>query len=169
APCRHMVATGRVDPKRIAIRGSSAGGMTVLLALAASDLFAAGVSLYGVTDLRALAQETHKFEARYLDALVGSWPEAESVYVARSPLSVASRIRAPVLLLQGAEDKVVPPSQAHAMAAALRAAGAPCTLYEFPGEGHGFRQEATIRQAWTMELAFYGRVFGFDPAPPMDA
>lgn len=169
AACRHMVATGRVDPERIAIRGSSAGGMTVLLALAASDLFAAGVSLYGVTDLRALAQETHKFEARYLDGLVGPWPEAESVYVARSPLSVASRIRAPVLLLQGTEDKVVPPSQAHAMAAALRAAGAPCTLHEFPGEGHGFRQEATIRQAWTMELAFYGRVFGFDPAPPLDA
>ncbi|WP_408744696.1 prolyl oligopeptidase family serine peptidase [Acetobacter fabarum] len=169
AACRHMVATGRVDPKRIAIRGSSAGGMTVLLALAASDLFAAGVSLYGVTDLRALAQETHKFEARYLDGLVGPWPESEAVYVARSPLSVASRIRAPVLLLQGMEDKVVPPSQAHAMAAALRTAGTPCTLHEFPGEGHGFRQEATIRQAWTMELAFYGRVFGFDPAPPMDA
>ncbi|MFT9417667.1 MAG: prolyl oligopeptidase family serine peptidase [Acetobacter sp.] len=169
AACRHMVATGCVDPERIAIRGSSAGGMTVLLALAASNLFAAGVSLYGVTDLRALAQETHKFEARYLDGLVGPWPEAESVYVARSPLSVASRIKAPVLLLQGTEDKVVPPSQAYAMAAALRAAGAPCTLHEFSGEGHGFRQEATIRQAWAMELAFYGRVFGFDPAPPMDA
>lgn len=166
AACRHMVATGRVDPKRIAIRGSSAGGMTVLLALAASDLFAAGVSLYGVTDLRALAQETHKFEARYLDGLVGPWPEAEDVYVARSPLSVASRIRAPVLLLQGEEDKVVPPSQAHAMAEALRAAGTPCTLQEFPGEGHGFRKEATIRQALEMELAFYGRVFDFDPAIP---
>ncbi len=165
AACRHMVATGRVDPKRIAIRGSSAGGMTVLLALAASNLFAAGVSLYGVTDLRALARETHKFEARYLDGLVGPWPAAEDVYVARSPLSVAQRICAPVLLLQGTEDKVVPPSQAHAMAAALRAAGVACSLHEFPGEGHGFRKEATIRQAWEMELAFYGRVFGFVPAP----
>lgn len=168
AACRHMVALGRVDPKRIAIRGSSAGGMTVLLALAMSDLFAAGLSLYGVTDLRALAQETHKFEARYLDGLVGPWPEAEDTYVARSPLSVANRIRAPVLLLQGVEDAVVPPSQAHAMAAALRAAGAACTLHEFPGEGHGFRKEATIRQALQMELAFYGRVFGFDPAPSGD-
>lgn len=165
AACRHMVALGRVDPKRIAIRGSSAGGMTVLLALAMSDLFAAGVSLYGVTDLRALAQETHKFEARYLEGLVGPWPEAEAIYVARSPLSVANRIRAPVLLLQGAEDEVVPPSQAHAMAAALHAAGTPCTLHEFPGEGHGFRKEATIRQAFQMELAFYGGVFGFNPAP----
>lgn len=164
AACRHMVATGRVDPKRIAIRGSSAGGMTVLLALAASNLFAAGVSLYGVTDLRALAQETHKFEARYLDGLVGPWPEAEDVYVARSPISVASRIRAPVLLLQGEEDKVVPPSQAQAMVAALRAVGTPCTLEEFPGEGHGFRKEATIRRALELELAFYGRVFGFAPA-----
>ncbi|WP_338333231.1 S9 family peptidase [Acetobacter sp. LMG 32666] len=168
AACQHMVATGRVDPKRIAIRGSSAGGMTVLLALAVSDLFAAGVSLYGVTDLRALAQETHKFEARYLDGLVGPWPAAEGVYVARSPLSVASQIKAPVLLLQGTEDKVVPPAQAHAMAQALRAAGASCTLHEFPGEGHGFRKEATIRQAWEMELAFYGKVFGFEPAPPTD-
>lgn len=169
AACRHMVATGRVDPERIAIRGSSAGGMTVLVALAVSNMFAAGVSLYGVTDLRALAQETHKFEARYLDGLIGPWPEAEGVYVARSPLSLAHRITAPVLLLQGEEDKVVPPSQAHAMAAALRAAGAACTLHEFPGEGHGFRQEATIRQAWSMELAFYGRVFGFDPAPAAES
>lgn len=161
AACRHVVATGRVDPKRLAIRGSSAGGMTVLVALAESDLFAAGVSLYGVTDLRALAQETHKFEARYLDGLIGPWPEAEAVYLARSPLSVAHKIKAAVLLLQGTDDKVVPPGQAHAMARALAEAGSPCTLHEFPGEGHGFRQEATIRKALEEELAFYGRVFGF--------
>ena len=163
AACQHMVKTGRIDPARIAIRGSSAGGMTVLVALASSSLFAAGVSLYGVTDLRALAQETHKFEARYLDGLIGPWPEAESVYLARSPLSVAARIRAPVLLLQGTEDQVVPPAQAYAMADALKAAGTPCILHEFPGEGHGFRQESTIRKAWKEELAFYGQVFGFQP------
>lgn len=161
AACQHMVATGRVDPKRLAIRGSSAGGMTVLVALAESDLFAAGVSLYGVTDLRALAQETHKFEARYLDGLIGPWPEAEAVYLARSPLSVAHKIKAAVLLLQGSDDKVVPPGQAHAMARALEEAGSPCILHEFPGEGHGFRQEGTIRKALEEELAFYGRVFGF--------
>lgn len=164
AACAHMVATGRIDPARIGIRGSSAGGMTVLVALATSSLFAAGVSLYGVTDLRALAAETHKFEARYLDGLIGPWPEAEAVYLARSPLTVASHIRAPVLLLQGADDKVVPPSQAHAMAHALKAAGTPCTLFEFEGEGHGFRQESTLRKALFEEVAFYGRVFGFTPA-----
>ncbi|MFT9294621.1 MAG: prolyl oligopeptidase family serine peptidase [Acetobacter orientalis] len=163
AACAHMVATGRVDPARIGIRGSSAGGMTVLVALATSSLFAAGVSLYGVTDLRALAAETHKFEARYLDGLIGPWPEAEAVYLARSPLTVASKIRASVLLLQGEDDKVVPPSQAHAMANALKAAGTPCTLHEFAGEGHGFRQESTLRKALSEEVAFYGRVFGFTP------
>ncbi|MFT9258095.1 MAG: prolyl oligopeptidase family serine peptidase [Acetobacter sp.] len=163
AAARHVIEAGLVDANRVAIRGSSAGGMTVLVALAESGLFAAGVSLYGVTDLRALAQETHKFESRYLDGLIGPWPQAESVYLARSPLSVAGRITSPVLLLQGAEDKVVPPSQAHAMARALRAVGTPCHLREFAGEGHGFRRESTIRAALGEELAFYGRVFGFTP------
>ncbi|WP_230975533.1 prolyl oligopeptidase family serine peptidase [Acetobacter garciniae] len=166
AAAREVIKAGLVDANRIAIRGSSAGGMTVLVALAESDLFAAGVSLYGVTDLRALAQETHKFESRYLDGLIGPWPQAESLYLARSPLSVAARISAPVLLLQGMEDKVVPPSQAHAMARALHAVGTPCHLREFPGEGHGFRKEATIRTALEEELAFYGRVFGFTPYQP---
>ncbi|QEO16965.1 S9 family peptidase [Acetobacter vaccinii] len=161
AACDHMSRTGRIDPKRIAIRGSSAGGMTVLLALAESNLFAAGVSLYGVTDLRALAQETHKFESHYLEGLIGPWPQAESTYTARSPLNVASRIRAPILLLQGAEDKVVPPEQARSMAQALHAEGTLCVLREFPNEGHGFRREATIRVALDEELRFYGHVFGF--------
>ncbi|MCI2008525.1 MAG: prolyl oligopeptidase family serine peptidase [Acetobacter peroxydans] len=164
AACAHVVCEGWVDPRRIAIRGSSAGGMTVLVALAESSLFAAGVSLYGVTDLRALAVETHKFESRYLDGLIGPWPESEALYLARSPLQKAVRIRAPVLLFQGQEDRVVPLSQARAMAEALREAGTPCTLREFPGEGHGFRQESTIRTAFVEELAFYGRLFGFEPA-----
>ncbi|MGO3517010.1 MAG: alpha/beta hydrolase family protein [Acetobacter cibinongensis] len=164
AAAQHMVNTGRVDPKRLAIRGSSAGGMTVLVALASSSLFAAGVSLYGVTDLRALAAETHKFEARYLDGLIGPWPEAESVYLERSPISVAAQIKAPVLMLQGLDDTVVPPNQAHSMAAALQKAGTSCTLHEFAGEGHGFRQESTLRQALAAELSFYGQVFGFTPA-----
>ncbi|MBO1360775.1 S9 family peptidase [Acetobacter sacchari] len=164
AAARHVAGSGVVDPERIAIRGSSAGGLTVLAALAVSDVFAAGVSLYGVTDLRALAQETHKFEARYLDGLVGPWPEAEAVYRARSPLFMADRIRAPVLLLQGLEDRVVPPGQARAMVEALRGGGTPCALYEFPGEGHGFRDEATIARVFQIELDFYGRVFGFEPS-----
>ena len=161
AACDHMSRTGRIDPRRIAIRGSSAGGMTVLLALAESNLFAAGVSLYGVTDLRALAQETHKFESHYLEGLIGPWPQAESTYTARSPLNVASRIRAPILLLQGAEDKVLPPEQARSMAQALHAEGTLCVLREFPNEGHGFRREATIRVALDEELRFYGHGFGF--------
>ncbi|MFT8368044.1 MAG: prolyl oligopeptidase family serine peptidase [Acetobacter papayae] len=164
AACTHVVREGWVDAQRIAIRGSSAGGMTVLVALAESSLFAAGVSLYGVTDLRALAAETHKFESRYLDGLIGPWPESEALYLARSPVQKVERIRAPVLLFQGQEDRVVPLSQAQAMAEALQEAGTPCTLREFPGEGHGFRQESTIRAAFVEELAFYGRLFGFEPA-----
>ncbi|GBR05169.1 peptidase [Acetobacter oeni] len=164
AAARYIAGTGKVDPKRIAIRGASAGGLTVLVGLATSDVFAAGVSLYGVTDLRALAQETHKFEARYLDSLVGPWPDAEAVYRERSPLFMADRIRCPVLFLQGLDDRVVPPEQARAMVLALRENAAPCALYEFPGEGHGFRGEATIGQALLLELDFYGQVFGFVPA-----
>lgn len=164
AACAHVVREGWADARRIAIRGSSAGGMTVLVALAESSLFAAGVSLYGVTDLRALVAETHKFESRYLDGLIGPWPESEPLYLERSPLCKVARIRAPVLLFQGQEDRVVPLSQARAMADALEKAGTPCTLREFPGEGHGFRQESTIRTAFEEELAFYGRLFGFEPA-----
>ncbi|MBM9403814.1 S9 family peptidase [Gluconacetobacter azotocaptans] len=161
AACRHLIETGRVDPHRIAIRGSSAGGLTVLLALARSSLFAAGASLYGVTDLRALAQETHKFESRYLDSLVGPYPAAEAVYLARSPLTQATGIRAPVLFLHGLDDAVVPPGQAHTMAQALANNGVPHAHYEFPGEGHGFRREETIRRALDLELDFYGQIFGF--------
>ncbi|NHO32116.1 S9 family peptidase [Acetobacter fallax] len=165
AAARYMADTGRIDPKRIAIRGSSAGGLTVLLALATSDIFAAGVSLYGVTDLRALAQETHKFEARYLDSLIGPWPDAEPVYRERSPLFMADRIRTPVLFLQGLDDRVVPPEQARSMVAALRRNRIPCALYEFPGEGHGFRATTTIKRAFLSELDFYGQIFGFTAAP----
>lgn len=161
AACRHLVATGRVDPDRIAIRGSSAGGLTVLLALAGSNMFAAGASLYGVTDLRALARETHKFESRYLDSLIGSWPEAEATYLARSPLTQANAIRNPVLFLHGLDDAVVPPAQAQSMADALAAGGVPYAHYTFEGEAHGFRREETVRRALELELDFYGRIFGF--------
>lgn len=164
AACQYLCQTGRVDPKRIAIRGTSAGGLTVLLALAESDLFAAGVSLYGVTDLCALAAETHKFEAHYLEGLVGPLPEAEAIYRARSPQNVAAHIHAPVLLLQGMDDKVVTPEQARQFAHALQKAGTPCVLREFPNEGHGFRREETIRAAFEEELRFYGSVFGFTPS-----
>jgi len=164
AACTWLAAQGWVDPQRIVIRGSSAGGLTVLNALARpASPFAAGTSLYGVTDLASLAQETHKFEARYLDGLVGPWPEGEAVYRARSPLTHAADIRAPVLFLHGTEDRVVPPAQARSMAATLRARGVPAALREFAGERHGFRAAATLRAAFETELAFYGTVLGFTP------
>jgi dipeptidyl aminopeptidase/acylaminoacyl peptidase len=164
-----LIKAGRVDPQRCAIRGSSAGGLTVLGALAFHDTFRAGTSLYGVTDLEALATDTHKFEARYLDLLVGPLPEARDRYRARSPRYHAEQITAPVLFLQGLEDRVVPPSQPEAMIAAMTEAGVPSAYLTFPGEQHGFRQAETVRTALLAELSFYGRVFGFTPAdPPID-
>jgi len=165
AACTWLIAQGRVDPARIVIRGSSAGGMTVLNALARADApFAAGTSLYGVTDLASLAQETHKFEARYLDGLIGPWPEAQAVYHDRSPLTRAGHIQVPVLFLHGTDDMVVPIAQARSMAAKLRNNDVPVAVREFPGERHGFRNAATLRTAFESELAFYGSVLGFVPA-----
>ena len=164
-----LIKAGRVDPRRCAIRGSSAGGLTVLGALAFHDTFRAGTSLYGVTDLEGLATDTHKFEARYLDLLVGPLPETRERYRARSPRYHADQITAPVLFLQGLEDRVVPPSQPEAMIAAMTEAGVPSAYLTFPGEQHGFRQAETVRTALLAELSFYGRVFGFTPAdPPID-
>ncbi|MEM7226543.1 MAG: S9 family peptidase [Pseudomonadota bacterium] len=161
---RHLAAEGRVDGARMAIRGQSAGGYTTLSALTFHDVFAAGTSQYGVGDLKALAEETHKFESRYLDRLLGPLPESEAVYKARSPLAHADRLNCPVLFLQGLDDKIVPPNQAETMAAALKAKGVPVAHIAFEGEGHGFRQSANIKRALEAELAFYGRVFGFTPA-----
>jgi dipeptidyl aminopeptidase/acylaminoacyl peptidase len=152
------------------IRGGSAGGFTALAALCASDAFAAGTSLYGVTDLASLATDTHKLESRYLDGLVGPWPEAAHVYAARSPASHLDHLTTPVLVLQGADDRVVPPSQAEAVVDALAANGVAHAYLRFEGEGHGFRQAATIVRALQAELAFYGQVLGFTPAddlPPL--
>ena len=146
---------GFADPARCVIRGSSAGGLTVLGALAQSDLFAAGTSLYGVTDLRALAEETHKFEARYLDGLIGPYPEDEAVYLKRSPITQAEGITVPVLFLHGGADKVVPLSQAESMRTKLEHSA----LHVYPEEAHGFRARETIEDALQRELAFYQQVF----------
>jgi dipeptidyl aminopeptidase/acylaminoacyl peptidase len=164
AAARFLAERGSVDPARIAVRGGSAGGYTVLCALAFHDVFTAGVSYYGVGDLSALAKDTHKFESRYLDGLIGPWPQAESVYRERSPLFHAERIRCPVLLLQGLEDAVVPPAQAEQMVEALRARDVPHAYVPFAGEQHGFRRAETIMSALQAELSFYGQVFGFTPA-----
>jgi len=164
AAAEYLADRGDVDPERMAIRGGSAGGFTTLAALAFHDTFAAGVSKYGVADLAVLAQETHKFESRYLDGLVGPWPEAEATYRERSPLYHAHRIRVPLLVLQGLEDEVVPPNQSQMIVDALETNGIPVTYLTFEGEQHGFRKAETIIRATEAELAFYGEVFGFPPA-----
>jgi dipeptidyl aminopeptidase/acylaminoacyl peptidase len=175
AAARHLARTGRVDPLRCVIRGGSAGGFTALAALCREGdgperTFAAACSLYGVTDLAAMAAETHKFESRYLDGLVGPLPGAEAVYRERSPLAHAHRLQVPVLLLQGAIDPVVPVAQAEVLRDALRDNGVPHALVVFEGEAHGFRGVSTIVRALGLELAFYGSVLGFEPAdelPPV--
>jgi dipeptidyl aminopeptidase/acylaminoacyl peptidase len=161
---RYLVSRGAVDGARLAITGGSAGGYTTLAALAFRDTFKAGSSHFGVSDLGALARETHKFESRYLDGLVGPYPEREDIYRARSPLFAADRISVPVILFQGLEDKVVPPNQAELILAALRAKGVPVAYLAFEGEGHGFRRAENIKRALEAELDFYGRIFGFEPA-----
>ena len=167
---RAMVEQGRADPERLVIRGGSAGGFTTLRALTSSDIFAAGISLYGVSDLEALAKDTHKFESRYLDGLVGPYPAARQTYLDRSPITHADRMAAPILLLQGTEDRVVPPAQTEAMAAAARAKGQPVAVVMYPAEGHGFRRADTIIAATQAQLYFLSRVLGFTPAddvPPI--
>jgi dipeptidyl aminopeptidase/acylaminoacyl peptidase len=131
--------------------------------LAFIDVFAAGASLFGVADLELLARDTHKFESRYLDGLVGPWPEAAAVYERRSPIHHVDEISCPLILFQGLEDAIVPPAQSQLMYEALRARGVPVAYLTFPGEQHGFRQAATIIAVAEAELAFYGQVFGFEP------
>ncbi len=170
AGARAMVEQGMADPDRLVIRGGSAGGYTTLRALTTTMIFAAGISQYGIGDLEALARDTHKFEARYLDRLVGPYPEARDLYRDRSPVHHLDRLAAPILLLQGADDKVVPPAQAEAMAAAARAKGLPVALIMFTGEGHGFRRADSIRTAAEAQIYFLSRILGHQPAddvPPI--
>ncbi|MCZ6792949.1 MAG: prolyl oligopeptidase family serine peptidase [Planctomycetota bacterium] len=161
---QHLVDEGRVDGRRLAIRGGSAGGYTTLCALVFHDVFAAGASYYGVADLEALARDTHKFESRYLDGLIGPYPEARALYRERAPTNHTDRLSCPVILLQGLEDRVVPPSQAELLVTALRRKNLPFAYLAFEGEQHGFRKAETIRRALEAELYFYGRIFGFEPA-----
>ncbi len=165
AAAMHLVGAGLVDRSRLAIMGGSAGGYTTLACLAfRPGVFAAGLSDYGIGDLEALAAHTHKFEARYLDRLVAPYPSGRLTYVARSPLFHVDQIETPMLILQGEDDKVVPPDQARAMAAALDRREVPHVLVIFAGEGHGFRSGATIEVAYRTKLAFLGKVLGFAPA-----
>lgn len=163
-----LAGRGLADRQRLIIRGGSAGGYTTLAALAFRHVFRAGASLYGIGDLTALAHDTHKFESRYLDRLIGPLPAAAAVYAERSPLVHAEGLDCPVIFFQGLDDKVVPPNQAEAMVAALDAKGIPVAYVPFEGEGHGFRKAENIKRAIESELEFYGRVFGFIPADRLE-
>jgi dipeptidyl aminopeptidase/acylaminoacyl peptidase len=158
-----LAEQGRVDVERTCIRGGSAGGFTTLAALARPDTpFAAGADYFGVADLEAMAIETHKFESRYLDTLIGPYPEARDLYRERSPIEHVDAFTRPLIVLQGLEDEVVPPNQATMIVDALRAKGVPVAYVALEGEQHGFRREHNIRRALDSELSFYAQIFGFD-------
>ena len=154
-----MVAAGKADPQRLIIRGGSAGGYTTLAALTFHHTFKAGASYYGISDLEVLQSDTHKFEARYNDSLIGPWPAAREIYKARSPIHFTDRLSCPIILFQGLEDKVVPPNQSEMMAEAVRKKGLKVKYVTFEGEQHGFRQAETIIRSLEEELAFYRDVF----------
>jgi dipeptidyl aminopeptidase/acylaminoacyl peptidase len=160
----HLAEQGDADRERLAIRGGSAGGYATLCALTFHDAFATGASYYGVADAETLAQDTHKFESRYLDRLIGPYPEQADLYRERSPINHVERLRAPVILFQGLEDEVVPPNQAETMVAALERNGVPHAYVAFEGEQHGFRRAETNIRCLEAELYFYGRIMGFEPA-----
>ena len=165
AAAKFLVAAGKADANRLIIRGGSAGGYTTLAALAFHPgVFKAGASYYGICDIEELARDTHKFESRYLDTLVGPYPAARDVYYERSPIHFVDRLACALILFQGLEDKVVPPNQSATMAAAVRAKDLPVAYLAFEGEQHGFRKETTIVRSLEAELYFYGAVFGFPPA-----
>lgn len=157
----YLVEQGLADPARLMITGGSAGGFTTLAALAFRSVFKAGASHYGIGDLEALARDTHKFESRYLERLIGPYPRDKRLYVERSPIHHVDRLSCPVIFFQGLEDKIVPPNQAEAMVAALRKKGVVAEYVAFPGEHHGFRRAENIRRAIDEELAFFARVLGF--------
>lgn len=159
---RYMVKIGEVDGGRLAIRGGSAGGYTTLCALTFRDTFRAGASYFGVSDLEALAKDTHKFESHYLDRLVGPYPGRSDVYRERSPIHFVDHISCPMIFFQGLEDKVVPPDQAELMVKALRERGLPVAYMPFEGEQHGFRRAENIKRSLDAELYFYSKIFGFE-------
>ena len=166
---KHLVAAGKADPARLITRGGSAGGYTTLAALTFHDTFKAGASYYGISDLEVLAKDTHKFESRYMDSLVGPYPAMQPTYRERSPIHFVDKLNCALILLQGLEDKVVPPSQSQMMADAVRTKGLPVAYVTFEGEQHGFRKAENIVRALESELYFYGKVFGFTPADTLAA
>lgn len=168
---KYLAEKGLVDSQKMAIAGGSAGGYTTLCALTFRDIFKAGASYYGVSDLEALAQDTHKFESRYLDGLIGPYPEKKEIYQQRSPIHFTDQLSCPVIFFQGLEDKIVPPNQAEMMVEAIKRKGLPVAYVAYPGEQHGFRGAENIKRTLEGELYFYSRVFGFSLAefvPPVE-
>ncbi|MGB2924906.1 MAG: S9 family peptidase [Limnothrix sp.] len=165
---KYLVEKGLADENKLAIAGGSAGGYTTLAALTFYDVFKAGASYYGISDLEVLATDTHKFEARYLDRLIGKYPEEKEKYVSRSPIHFTEKLACPAIFFQGLEDKVVPPNQAQMMVDAIEAKGLPVAYVSFEGEQHGFRQAANIKKALDSEFYFYSQIFGFTPAEKIE-
>jgi dipeptidyl aminopeptidase/acylaminoacyl peptidase len=165
---RYLVERGEVDGNRLAISGGSAGGYTTLCALTFRNTFKAGASHYGVSDLEALARDTHKFESRYLDRLIGAYPQQRQIYQERSPINFTERLASPVIFFQGLEDQVVPPNQTEAMVTALRVKGVPVAYLPFEGEQHGFRKAENIKRSLEGELYFYSQIFGFELAESVE-
>jgi dipeptidyl aminopeptidase/acylaminoacyl peptidase len=165
---KFLAAQGKADDNRLMIDGGSAGGYTTLCALTFRDAFKAGASHYGVSDLEALELDTHKFESKYSDSLIGPYPERRDLYIERSPIHSADRLSCPVIFFQGLEDKVVPPNQAEMMVDALRQKGVPVAYVAFEGEQHGFRKAENIKRSLDGELYFYSRVFGFELADEVE-
>jgi dipeptidyl aminopeptidase/acylaminoacyl peptidase len=166
---KYLAAQGWVDGDRLCIDGGSAGGYTTLAALTFRDVFKAGASFYGVSDLTALATDTHKFESRYLDGLIGAYPAEAELYKERSPINAVDQLSCPVIFFQGDEDKIVPPNQAEMMVEALKAKGLPVAYVLYEGEQHGFRKAENIKRTLDGELYFYSRVFGFELADEVEA
>ena len=164
----HLARLGKADKKRLIIRGGSAGGYTTLCALTFKRVFAAGASLFGVSDLEGLEKETHKFESHYSDRLVAPYPERRDVYIERSPVYHTDKLSTPVIFFQGLEDVVVPPNQSERMVEALRAKGVPVAYVPFEGEQHGFRKAESVTRAYEAELYFYSRVLGFPIADSVE-
>ena len=162
------IAQSEADGNRVIVRGGSAGGYTTLVALTMYQFFKAGASYYGIADLEPFAVDTHKFESRYLDSLIGPYPQAKDLYYRRSPIHYVDQIACPVILFQGLEDKVVPPSQAEIMVRALDAKHLPHAYLPFEGEQHGFRKAENIQRSAEAELYFYSRVFGFELGEPVE-
>lgn len=165
---KHLIGQKLADPGRVAIRGGSAGGYTTLSALAFRDFFKAGASYYGLSDLEVFVGDTHKYESRYLYSLVGPYPERKDLYEERSAINHLDQIRAPMIIFQGLEDKVVPPNQAELMVDALRRNGLPVAYIPFEGEQHGFRMAKNIKRSLEAELYFYSRIFGFTPSDDIE-